>query len=442
MIYDIETKTDLSGSMLVIRFPEDELDRKALYTIQEDQPDFLLPFRYRSVDGQAECTYQLGSHTRLQYRFGSHTAKEYVEFWNQVLQPLLDCDDWFLKPFSFVFDTRYLYVDKNGAVSYLYVPSLRDCEDFASLRRMVDELSRENTVTDPILENKVLKAIMQDFQPKEFLQMLRHAAPAPTVAQSVVREQTPPQKLPVSESIPQPTANKAPEIQVDPLPRPHMEPINDLDNIVINLDSGNDKKDKKGRKEKKPLFGGKKEKPAKPEKTVKKGGFFGKKEPAREIVMGADVQDFQCQPPVWNQNQQNIKVEHAPVDNFMDDDSGVTMLYESMGDACLRLVGNPELPREIPVDVQPGGVFTIGRFDVSVGHKQSTFEFDKKTKAVSRRHAAIERQADGSYVLLDLSSSAGTFVDGQRLTPNVPQTLQRGCRVAFGTAGADYVWEE
>lgn len=46
MIYPIEQKNDLSGAMLVIRFPEEELDRKALSTIQADPPAFLVPFRY------------------------------------------------------------------------------------------------------------------------------------------------------------------------------------------------------------------------------------------------------------------------------------------------------------------------------------------------------------------------------------------------------------
>ena len=39
MIYRIESKSDLTGAMLVIRFPEEDLDVKALYTIQADQPD-------------------------------------------------------------------------------------------------------------------------------------------------------------------------------------------------------------------------------------------------------------------------------------------------------------------------------------------------------------------------------------------------------------------
>ena len=56
MTYQIENKNDLTGAMLVVRFPQEDLDEKALYTIEADQPPFLVPFRYRAVDGMAECT--------------------------------------------------------------------------------------------------------------------------------------------------------------------------------------------------------------------------------------------------------------------------------------------------------------------------------------------------------------------------------------------------
>ncbi|MGI5954764.1 FHA domain-containing protein [Dysosmobacter sp.] len=441
MIYPIEQKNDLSGAMLVIRFPEEELDRKALSTIQADPPAFLVPFRYRSVDGMAECTYELGSRSKLQYRFGRHTPEEYAEFWNGVLQPLLECADWFLKPMSFVLDTRYLYVDRDGTVSYLYVPSLEDCQDFGALREMAAELSRQNSVSDPALENQVLRAIMQDFQPKAFLQMLRQARPAAPVPREHQSRPEPVRATAVQDiPVQSPPVQSPPPVPAeDPLRMPPVEPPAGLDDIVIHLDGDGAAKEKKPKKEKKPLFGGKKEKPEKKEKAEKKGGLFGKKEPPREIFLGAAAQDFQEAPPAPPVRP----VEAAPVWIPATEESGVTQLLDESGaGACLRLMGDPALPREIPVDIQPGQVFSIGRFDVSVGHRQNDFEFDKKTKAVSRRHAVIERQADGSYALVDLSSSAGTFVDGQRLTANVPQVLHRGARVAFGTAGADYVWEE
>ena len=450
MIYNIESKNDLSGAMLVIRFPEEDLDKKALYTIESDQPPFLVPFSYRSVDGMAECTYRLGSRSKLQYRFGSHTVPDYVSFWTQVLQPLLDCDDWFLKPFSFVLDSRYLYADKSGMVSYLYVPSLRDCESFDTLRSLVMELSQQNSVTDSALENKVLRAIMQDFQPKSFLAMLRTASgPAKVVKEAPAREEKHDFHLPENlrpqepQSLPQEPAPRQPEPAAAPV-APKAPAVDDGE-IHINLNGGKRPKPAKEKpaKEHKALFGGKKEKPVK-EKPAKehKPLFGGKKEKPKEVILGAAAEipaPAAYEPPVRAARpaaQPAVSYDAETMDGATQLDDG-----EEGGVCRLRLVGDPGMPREIVVDIQPGRAFTIGRFDVSVGQKQSDFEFEKSTKAVSRRHAAIEREESG-YFVVDLASSAGTFVDGLRLTPNVPQPITNGSRVSFGTGGADYVWVE
>lgn len=467
MIYEIESKNDLSGAMLVIRFPLEELDKKALYTIENDQPPFLVPFSFRSVDGMAECTYRPGSRSKLQYRFGSRAPADYAAFWEQVLQPLLDCGDWFLKPFSFVLDARWLYAGKDGAVSYLYVPSLRDCEDFDALRGMAMELSQRNSVTDPALENRVLRALMQDFQPRSFLSMLRSAvgaaasapAHAPVSVPAPAGQAAPvPAAEPVSAPVPAPAAQAALETDYH-LPERLMPrepeavpaaPAADDGEIHINLGGGKRPKPAKEKpvKEHKPLFGGKKEKPAKPvkEKPVKehKPLFGGKKAPSQAVLLGAaEPQPIRAAQPIPQPAVQPIRTAQPALSYESEIPDGATQLDDapSGGAACLRLVGDPGMPREIAVDIQPGRAFTIGRFDVTVGQKQSDFEFPRDTKAVSRRHAAIEREETG-YFAVDLGSSAGTFVDGRRLTPNVPHPLTDGCRVAFGTGGADYVWSE
>lgn len=439
MIYNIESKNDLSGAMLVIRFPEEDLDKKALYTIENDQPPFLVPFSYRSVDGMAECTYRLGSRSKLQYRFGSHTVPDYVNFWTQVLQPLLDCDDWFLKPFSFILDRRYLYADKSGAVSYLYVPSLRDCESFETLRALVMELSQQNSVTDAALENKVLRAIMQDFQPKSFLDMLRTVEePAKVVEKAPPQEEN--RHLPEDIHLPE---NLRPREPAPPQPEPPAAPKTpamDDNEIRINLNGG---KKTKPAKEHKPLFGGKKEKPAKEKPAKERKPFFGvKKDVPNEVILGAAAET--PAPAVYEPPARVARQAVQPAVSYDSETlDGATQLDDGEeGGVCrLRLVGEPGMPREIVVDIQPGRAFTIGRFDVSVGQKQSDFEFDKSTKAVSRRHAAIEREESG-YFVVDLASSAGTFVDGVRLTPNVPQAIVNGSRISFGTSGADYTWVE
>lgn len=430
MIYEIQNKNDLSGAMLIVRFPKEQLDHKALYTIQSEWPDFLIPFRYRSIDGQIECVYQLGNRSKLQYRYGSRDPEEYIKFWNQIINPLLECGDWFLKPFSFVLEPQYLYVDKdNKTVSYLYIPSVQDCVDASALQELASELSRQNSVTDPKMENKVLRAIMQGFQPREFLQMLRESQPKvlPTTVKLEKAEKE-------AEVLYKPEVQQVPP----PMPQPSQpqRQASDMDDIVIDLNyAKSDTGAKKG------WFGGKKDNPSekkKEKKKEKKTGFFGGKKgkKEKEIVLGAAAERAPEIPP----QKQSFA---APVwQQDVEEDEETTLEEEYVGCGHLRLVGDTSLPREIAVNIEPGQSFTIGRFDVSVGHKQSDFEFDKRTKAVSRHHAAIERERDGSYIVVDLSSSAGTFVDGRRLTPNVPCQLQQGSRIAFGTSGADYIWEE
>ena len=108
-------------------------------------------------------------------------------------------------------------------------------------------------------------------------------------------------------------------------------------------------------------------------------------------------------------------------------------------DAVLRLVGLNGLPDVIPLRYQ-GVSFTIGRFDVSVGRKQCDFEFSKETKAVSRRHASIEHTFQG-YVVKDLDSRAGTYINGRRIMPGEHCPIKNGDQISFGNAGAEYVFE-
>ena len=129
---------------------------------------------------------------------------------------------------------------------------------------------------------------------------------------------------------------------------------------------------------------------------------------------------------------------------YMPRPADYDMRLSCRGRACLRLAEGRSsvLPQVISIELPLGGRFTIGRFDVSVGRRQSDFEFDQRTKAVSRHHAVLERQMDGGWQISDCGSKAGTFVDGQKLQPNIPCRIRSGARISFGSAGADYIWEE
>ncbi|MEI8165922.1 MAG: FHA domain-containing protein [Chloroflexales bacterium] len=51
---------------------------------------------------------------------------------------------------------------------------------------------------------------------------------------------------------------------------------------------------------------------------------------------------------------------------------------------------------------------------------------------VSRRHAIITPQA-GGFVMEDLSSANGTFINGRRLSPQAPTPIRSGDELKFGT---------
>jgi DNA-binding CsgD family transcriptional regulator len=131
--------------------------------------------------------------------------------------------------------------------------------------------------------------------------------------------------------------------------------------------------------------------------------------------------------------------EFSDAKTEIDDMDDISVFSNKTSEARLRYTGVSGLPEIIPIRFSDAQ-FIIGRFDISIGRKVCDFEFEKTTKAVSRRHASIERTAAG-YKLVDLNSSAGTFVNGNRITPGAACLLQPGDRVSFGNAGADYVLE-
>ncbi|AXK73541.1 FHA domain-containing protein [Lysobacter sp. TY2-98] len=55
--------------------------------------------------------------------------------------------------------------------------------------------------------------------------------------------------------------------------------------------------------------------------------------------------------------------------------------------------------------------------------------------SVSRRHAELESQPDGTWRLVDVDSKNGTFVDGARISQT---TLARGCWLRFGDVHCEF----
>ena len=416
--YKIESKSDLAnGAYVVAKIPLHKVDKNALYTLSADPPRFTLPFTYKNVDGEMEITYQVGNLSKLAYFTGELNTVEYAELWTSLLEPLLDCGDWFLTANSFLLSLDNLYYDKkNRSAVYIYVPSIEGKSDEGAFAKMAAELSKIMTTSDMTLENKVLRLILESSSPRELHEKLK-------------------------EHLSDRTQNRQPETQPYTLSNVSRDELIGFGNVhgerveQVEKEITHTKKES-GRFK---MFGAKSKRkkeiiPVPKSKTEKNQ----KKEFA--------AQEFELQ--LGERSDQTKKRENNNVDysslsvakvygGAIDVTESVPLIPQS---ARLKCVGKAGFPQLIEVNVNEGEIFSIGRYDAAVGKAQSTFEFDKKTKAVSRRHAVIERKNTG-YTIIDLSSKAGTFVDGQKLPPNTPYELTIGTGVSFGNFGADYVWD-
>ncbi|MCL2200616.1 MAG: FHA domain-containing protein [Oscillospiraceae bacterium] len=467
MSYAIQFKNDiLTGATLVIRIPEKDVDQKALLTVGADMPSFILPFRYSHIEGEVELIYQIGLKCKLQHMEGRRSTEEYAQLWASLLEPLFVCGDWFMKPRAFILSIEYLFYDKEkNTASYVYIPTTQDVSDHCALRELTADVSKIVTVDNPVLENKVLRAIMKNFEPEELLKLLRlnKLEDVPASAKFSERNLLTAAKLP-EEGEEESCLSIAPaqiqamqlspqqvlEFSEDAKPEPELH--YDPRDIIIEIPEKTSRTGKSGEKaaaskavrsrEKKNQKGG-----------TSVGGFFSKigvVEPVvSELPQGAgryvNPAEQYAEADIASMSWDGIGADtqsssHPAFRNYYGKSPATESVSKIRSFARLRNDGSQQLPMAIDVSIAPGELFSIGRHDSSSGRKQSSFEFEKKTKAVSRRHAVIERDGKG-YKITDLASSAGTFINESRLPPNTAFALESGFRISFGNCGADYIWE-
>lgn len=302
---------------------------------------------------------------------------------------------------------------------YVYVPSVEEDADKHSFNDMAAALSKKITVSDTVLENKMLRSILEKLSPRELLEMLREydvqkkQPPARTMAND--HQGVP---IPHRERTPGPCAEPA---HGDAFQALRADGILDFDDIPEEpADIGTKRVKRESGRFK--MFGTKSKKKKEPKPSIQS-------QPDEKLSENSIGQE---------QYPKNLSGEPLQVQTTITDTTeSIPIILQKVS---LKCVGKAELPQLIDVELSEGDIFSIGRYDAAVGRPQSSFEFDKKTKAVSRRHAVIERDDEG-YKIVDLSSRAGTFVDGQKLPPNTPYGLNGGTRVSFGNFGTDYIWD-
>jgi len=84
--------------------------------------------------------------------------------------------------------------------------------------------------------------------------------------------------------------------------------------------------------------------------------------------------------------------------------------------------------------ISPDKRLVFGRSDNDYSSSKPDIDltpFGALEKGVSRRHAIIEPSED-TLMIMDIGSSNGTFLNGQRLMPNQPRVLRDGDEVRLG----------
>lgn len=84
----------------------------------------------------------------------------------------------------------------------------------------------------------------------------------------------------------------------------------------------------------------------------------------------------------------------------------------------------------------PSGRIVLGPAEITVGRLSSNQLMVNDPKA-SSRHATISPAGQG-YSITDLGSTNGTFVNDQRLSPNIPFTLHPGDKIRIGDTTFTY----
>ena len=81
---------------------------------------------------------------------------------------------------------------------------------------------------------------------------------------------------------------------------------------------------------------------------------------------------------------------------------------------------------------QAGGNYLVGGDLVKIGRKADN-SIQLKDYQVSRYHTEIQRTTEGLQVV-DLGSTNGTYLNGERLTPQLARPLMAGDQIKIGSS--------
>lgn len=130
----------------------------------------------------------------------------------------------------------------------------------------------------------------------------------------------------------------------------------------------------------------------------------------------------QNQPQLKEVTMKDFLYKSASVEKEMLQESDETTFFE------------PDLVQEnklYALDKKNKVHISLDSLPCTIGKAAEMVDYSIKDNSVSRMHAKIERQ-NGRFILTDLNSTNGTFVNGLQMTPNEQVEIERGDEIRFG----------
>lgn len=471
-------QSSLEGNYLNIALPvQAEVDEIAVRVMEEDCPEFLIPFRIVTVNGSTNLRYKLINTIALAYSDRNLSKQQFVKSFMDLLTPFVKGKDWFLDYHNLCIDPRYVFINKmNHGVSLIYVPenSYR-CSD-EEIKKFFKDLFTEITIADdPGFQVTMFRYFgNEDFNLTDLYQILLQeqkktgmgqAAVPQYTAQNITPDmatretapfQTTSQRLSQNmKTVPQ-TASSAEETPTGKQIQPHTKKGGKFYLFGGKKESEVKKAADSVSAQKEELFAGLDDMsdsdaavsalfgdtPKKKKEKKEVGGFslFGGKKKEQNPAIGAPTQqttavcaqETVAQPSVMQQSQAPQMPQGGfPMMSAVTDESTEIAGEDYNGGACLELIESA-VPGAIPrISLDFAGPFiTIGR--TSSDEIQPDVAFSKDFSRIGRKHARIERSGSG-YCIIDLGSANHTLLNNQILIPNQPYPLPDGGEVTFTT---------
>lgn len=452
---NLEYETDINGSYIGLKLnSESELDKISYLVMQQDCPDFVVPFKKSVSNGQVLLKFQMNANwTALKYSLNKGVTKsQFIDMMLSIIEPLLEGADWFLRATNFAIDLETIYVDRSNNLFFIYVPIKEEIVSAQEIMNFVKQFSNSiEIIDDPKFQVACMKlfndanvnlATINSFLNEEKARtkpvannIATHSEPKrPEVGVTTPLSLIEPAKPDYVQEKPMAKASidKQPEVSVPQVESSNKEAdIQQLDARAMLL--GNTKADKKKKQLKED-----KVKPQKPQKEKKGFGLFGKKKDAVAEVSKADNEVNKSiampEPSVVPVAPSVPVAPEIPVARKVEADiqSNDTFIFEDAvmdAAAYLQLVASPldGAPERIALDFDKPFV-TVGR--VSKDSPTPDIAFPSEFKGIGRKHAIIEREGN-VYYLIDQGSSNKTLINGEQLIPNKKYMLNNNDEISF-----------